>query len=124
MARDRRLPRRASSRSCAARHVGREFLEHRHHLRAEALVAAQAKHRHLKRLLLVRERGRMVGGERAIPFHAAAGAAGKRHKSEEHTSELQSLMRISYAVFCSKKKKHQYSNGKTTTIHSTILPSR
>src|SRR3546814_2308561 len=38
--------------------------------------------------------------------------AGHRHesrtseRSEEHTSELQSLMRISYAVFCLKKKKH------------------
>src|SRR3546814_7442592 len=32
-------------------------------------------------------------------------------RSEEHTSELQSLMRISYAVFCLKKKK------KTTIIH-------
>src|SRR3546814_9774258 len=29
------------------------------------------------------------------------------HRSEEHTSELQSLMRISYAVFCLKKKKHK-----------------
>src|SRR3546814_19289817 len=29
-------------------------------------------------------------------------------RSEEHTSELQSLMRISYAVFCLKKKKKQY----------------
>src|SRR3546814_7974950 len=29
-------------------------------------------------------------------------------RSEEHTSELQSLMRISYAVFCLKKKKEQY----------------
>src|SRR3546814_5492816 len=28
------------------------------------------------------------------------------YRSEEHTSELQSLMRISYAVFCLKKKKH------------------
>src|SRR3546814_1260595 len=28
------------------------------------------------------------------------------NRSEEHTSELQSLMRISYAVFCLKKKKH------------------
>src|SRR3546814_6285670 len=28
----------------------------------------------------------------------------RRHRSEEHTSELQSLMRISYAVFCLKKK--------------------
>src|SRR3546814_8044074 len=30
-----------------------------------------------------------------------------RYRSEEHTSELQSLMRISYAVFCLKKKKKQ-----------------
>src|SRR3546814_9725975 len=30
-------------------------------------------------------------------------------RSEEHTSELQSLMRISYAVFCLKKKKHKHS---------------
>src|SRR3546814_3666799 len=29
-------------------------------------------------------------------------------RSEEHTSELQSLMRISYAVFCLKKKKHNH----------------
>src|SRR3546814_8633831 len=31
-------------------------------------------------------------------------------RSEEHTSELQSLMRISYAVFCLKKKKKRQSN--------------
>src|SRR3546814_17885980 len=31
-------------------------------------------------------------------------------RSEEHTSELQSLMRISYAVFCLKKKKNQTKN--------------
>src|SRR3546814_6275388 len=48
----------------------------------------------------------------------AEGAAGFQHRidllerldgvrSEEHTSELQSLMRISYAVFCLKKKKRQ-----------------
>src|SRR3546814_7733558 len=40
------------------------------------------------------------GGSRACE---AAGGPGRR--SEEHTSELQSLMRISYAVFCLKKKK-------------------
>src|SRR3546814_2245906 len=34
------------------------------------------------------------------------GGAGTLLRSEEHTSELQSLMRISYAVFCLKKKKH------------------
>src|SRR3546814_19098629 len=36
-------------------------------------------------------------------FHALW--TGKEERSEEHTSELQSLMRISYAVFCLKKKK-------------------
>src|SRR3546814_1361371 len=33
-------------------------------------------------------------------------------RSEEHTSELQSLMRISYAVFCLKKKQTQYNINK------------
>src|SRR3546814_1139331 len=36
---------------------------------------------------------------------ADAGDRGLQRRSEEHTSELQSLMRISYAVFCLKKKK-------------------
>src|SRR3546814_1583135 len=34
-------------------------------------------------------------------------------RSEEHTSELQSLMRISYAVFCLKKKKYKYKQRRT-----------
>src|SRR3546814_7698527 len=38
-----------------------------------------------------------------LPF---ARFAHPRERSEEHTSELQSLMRISYAVFCLKKKKY------------------
>src|SRR3546814_4372184 len=37
-----------------------------------------------------------------------------RFRSEEHTSELQSLMRISYAVFCLKKKKQQNKSKKRT----------
>src|SRR3546814_4945318 len=41
---------------------------------------------------------------------------GKRSRSEEHTSELQSLMRISYAVFCLKKKK-RHSTSKITQTH-------
>src|SRR3546814_4907137 len=42
-------------------------------------------------------------------------------RSEEHTSELQSLMRISYAVFCLKKKKTEYTTAnKRTTLHSHI----
>src|SRR3546814_2305445 len=35
-----------------------------------------------------------------------------QQRSEEHTSELQSLMRISYAVFCLKKKKQQHYKSK------------
>src|SRR3546814_2822676 len=44
-----------------------------------------------------------------VPITSAASL----RRSEEHTSELQSLMRISYAVFCLKKKKLQSHN--TTT---------
>src|SRR3546814_9350705 len=36
------------------------------------------------------------------------GAAGKAHRSEEHTSELQSLMRTSYAVLCLKKEHKEF----------------
>src|SRR3546814_4828725 len=45
------------------------------------------------------------------PAALSAGCLLQRTRSEEHTSELQSLMRISYAVFCLKKK---------TTIHHSI----
>src|SRR3546814_6753712 len=41
-------------------------------------------------------------------------------RSEEHTSELQSLMRISYAVFCLKKKNYINSNCNTTILSTTI----
>src|SRR3546814_4498980 len=63
-------------------------------------------------------------GTGADQHHAAggraAGAAGDLHddragavRSEEHTSELQSLMRISYAVFCLKKKTTHLLHTKT-----------
>src|SRR3546814_9716127 len=42
------------------------------------------------------------------------------HRSEEHTSELQSLMRISYAVFCLKKKKH-YQTCKRTVSYLNYI---
>src|SRR3546814_8625388 len=56
-----------------------------------------------------------------MPCRSPAGAATVRNstrqvsgRSEEHTSELQSLMRISYAVFClKKKKKYQYNSQNT-----------
>src|SRR3546814_8869091 len=49
------------------------------------------------------------------------------HRSEEHTSELQSLMRISYAVFCLKKKtkKHNHNQqGNKTHIIITTYTNR
>src|SRR3546814_3351839 len=51
-------------------------------------------------------------------------AAPRRGRSEEHTSELQSLMRISYAVFCLKKKNknthHDTRLQYVYTTHSTV----
>src|SRR3546814_9431365 len=63
-------------------------------------------------------RDRARAGARACPGgRPAVDAAWAR--SEEHTSELQSLLRISYAVFCLKKKRTPNSPHTTTT--STIL---
>src|SRR3546814_2733559 len=58
-----------------------------------------------------------IAADPAAPYYGQAPL--KRSRSEEHTSELQSLMRISYAVFCLKKKKitkrsTQYSKKFTT----------
>src|SRR3546814_6965886 len=55
---------------------------------------------------------------RSATLPAAATAHGTVRRSEEHTSELQSLMRISYAVFCLKKKKNTTMN--TNTSNNTI----
>src|SRR3546814_2068369 len=46
------------------------------------------------------------------PFLIGVNSTQKGQRSEEHTSELQSLMRISYAVFCLKKKKTKHKKIK------------
>src|SRR3546814_8319501 len=53
-----------------------------------------------------RSKGRPASGWRKMPTQSCASRALRPNRSEEHTSELQSLMRISYAVFCLKKNKH------------------
>src|SRR3546814_6769253 len=72
----------------------------------------------------VEDRGHHVGDRRARIFHEKGVGPADQHeakgradqqkqseaRSEEHTSELQSLMRISYAVFCLKKKKQPQEN--------------
>src|SRR3546814_8605918 len=89
------------------------------------------RHRRARRVRLHRPalgpRGTGPGG-RAVPgvVRPARGRAGRRRlaqpqiRSEEHTSELQSLMRISYAVFCLKKKNIQNSNNESTNKTLTI----
>src|SRR3546814_4956774 len=58
-----------------------------------------------------------------VPREAARKAMAER--SEEHTSELQSLMRISYAVFCLKKKRQHYitPHYTTSTLSTSIQTS-
>src|SRR3546814_5939931 len=53
-------------------------------------------------------RDQPVAGQRAVA-EVALRRADSGLRSEEHTSELQSLMRISYAVFCLKNKSRNYS---------------
>src|SRR3546814_6605280 len=52
---------------------------------------------------------------RARPVDADKNVEGRGRRSEEHTSELQSLMRISYAVFCLKKKTKHHNNNTENT---------
>src|SRR3546814_10107037 len=52
----------------------------------------------------------------SLPTLARDFRIGEQRRSEEHTSELQSLMRISYAVFCLKKKKIMIKNTRIVEI--------
>src|SRR3546814_6292724 len=54
--------------------------------------------------------------DRAVEF-----GKGARGRSEEHTSELQSLMRISYAVFCLQKKTHMMTRPEETPYNINRL---
>src|SRR3546814_1520194 len=66
----------------------------------------------------VPECGDLAGGGESEPVEGRAAG-----RSEEHTSELQSLMRISYAVFCLKKKKSTATNppGHNTNAAITTM---
>src|SRR3546814_1792294 len=70
----------------------------------------------------VREAGEQRGARRLIEFldHRFF----SRWRSEEHTSELQSLMRISYAVFCLKKKRKttRLNTSQSCTAHLQNTP--
>src|SRR3546814_9169876 len=70
------------------------------------------------RIARTRNLPRRISGASARRDSNAAVAPGRR-RSEEHTSELQSLMRISYAVFCLKKKK--YNDKASHTAYITTI---
>src|SRR3546814_2429251 len=100
--------------------------------RAAEMMAQRERHHVLNSnrsgaLARAAERGLELSGEQRAAFervtdgrglgivvgYAGTGKSamlGVARRSEEHTSELQSLMRISYAVFCLKKKKLQEHN--------------
>src|SRR3546814_5286116 len=83
---------------CADRGIGQPTARH----------AARAGARHLR----ARAERSWAGADRCA-CRPRARVVRKAQRSEEHTSELQSLMRISYAVFCLKKK---YTTIKHTTV--------
>src|SRR3546814_7696208 len=67
------------------------------------------------------DRGRARVAGRGADDGRAPGGEFVGDRSEEHTSELQSLMRISYAVFCLKKKKNLKTNIKQSRINTRQL---
>src|SRR3546814_9821116 len=80
-----------------------------------ASTPVKSRSRATKTLMLVPCRTLSVGGICVAgivafpPGKEPGSATTTESRSEEHTSELQSLMRISYAVFCLKKKKYNYN---------------
>src|SRR3546814_6758166 len=95
--------------------VGRDAQE----LRAVPGALRPCRAGRLRRDPAARARGaaRHAGAAGALPAALRPAAGGRvpgHQRSEEHTSELQSLMRISYAVFCLQKKKRTKTYRKTT----------
>src|SRR3546814_10533718 len=96
----------------------RQSGDHRAEQQASQWIQNAGRHRHAQGVVeksktqVLLHVGDGLVGDRPCPHDAAQVAFNKR--SEEHTSELQSLMRISYAVFCLKKKK-------TYNLHYIII---
>src|SRR3546814_6306580 len=102
------LPRRQPQRLAAMR--ARQFVHFQPlRRRADAAGQAHADHELISRLQLLTAalvaQFAVILLIDAVKFHQLDVVSTRHRRSEEHTSELQSLMRISYAVFCLKKKK-------------------
>src|SRR3546814_7267840 len=89
--------------------LGRRFTSRR------AVGAGKRKGRPVDRARAALHDGSGISAQHLERPHRAAMEQADQRRSEEHTSELQSLMRISYAVFCLQKKL------KKTTITSQLI---
>src|SRR3546814_1082893 len=101
-------------RSSCARRLGRFSCGEKMSLRAVRRLQVRALSARARWPTTARRR---VAPRRCRPFF-------RNSRSEEHTSELQSLMRNSYAVFCLKKKKDNNTNKKNmhdNTTHYTKI---
>src|SRR3546814_4842547 len=89
-----------------------------HCLGPQSLARGPRACAHLGYRRLLRAAGRSTAAARA--WERPRPEPGRHRRSEEHTSELQSLVRISYAVFCLKKKKQQNTTYKQSVLDMTI----
>src|SRR3546814_3829438 len=92
---------------------------HHKHARHDLLLIVKSLHlAHRFFSPLTGRAGRRLynGDDSALVLLRKEAARETRERSEEHTSELQSLMRISYAVFCLKKKKNTSNLKHQNTI--------
>src|SRR3546814_4207238 len=96
----------------------------------EKSEAQRARHQQPRRLAeavqdrLLRAARRADLRPAVVGGHPRQGRPARTARSEEHTSELQSIMRISYAVICLKKKKHQLQQEQTMTPPSNSTSKR
>src|SRR3546814_4454925 len=117
-----------SSDVCSSDLLAREFLHRWRRLSFRILLIHAVEHRQADRLRVdqfgavaaridrIDEPARELDALPALAIAAVEDEDMTRHRitrSEEHTSELQSLMRISYAVFCLKKKTNTSNNSQT-----------
>src|SRR3546814_10042317 len=119
---DTRFPYTTLFRSAGIERIGRQ-------LAADVVVVPAVEHL-VRRQERAGDRGRLLARQRLaahdVSIPRATGSASCVHReyiaaegrSEDHTSELQSLMRISYAVFCLKKTNKTDSHNRTRTTYS------
>src|SRR3546814_1048403 len=98
---------------------------------ADEQVLVRVPHRQQRRAIVAGHRRgrrgdrRVKQGRGGVYRHFTNATATIVIRSEEHTSELQSLMRISYAVFCLKKKKtKQKKNYNNNTYNHELINSQ